>query len=143
MPSILLENAAKSQIDCPISIPQVQLAARSGVLVSQVELVAGTSLHIEYLGVHFLKYVHRGGTLKRNSGLPMVYCGLFYGAAEFLAIPSGHPVIWAGAEYPSYQQNADTGYMTFNQPGFYAFALVNNNSSCAVEVLAGGSARIS
>jgi hypothetical protein len=143
MSQFLGENSMNAVCSVPMAVPQVELMAQSDSLpLSQFRLLPGQILAVPYLSLHFIGYATLGFTNRVNTGLPIVYAGVFYQPLNSGGSFELHPILHVGSDIPGVFTLNTNRAMLFTTPGIYHVTLVNNHASSSITALVTGTAQI-
>lgn len=139
---LLIDQSTNFVVASPISTPAVSLPAKSGGLpLAQFQLALGQSFSVTYVALHFIRFKTLGFLGKVNTGLPLVYVGLFY-PTDLSRNETGARPIWSvGLELPGVTYGRQLN-VECTMPGIYSLILVNNAASSAIDVTATGLAQV-
>ena len=143
MSQYLVDSSLNGVVAAPLVVPQVALPAQAAALpIAQFQLQPGQILSMMFLNVHFIGYLTLGFTERRNTGLPIVYAGVYYQSAAAQDLPLGRPILYAGRDVPGVGVLRRSLSTNFTEPGFYRVLLVNNHMSSTISALVTGTAQI-
>jgi hypothetical protein len=143
MSQFLVEDSLSGIVSQSMSVPQVELPARSGgIPLAQFQLAPGQILTMPYLSLHFIAYRTLGFSGRVNSSLPIVYVGLYYETQVAQDNVLARPILLTGCDIPSVSVMRRNISATFTAPGLYRVQLVNNHASSTIAALVLGAGQI-
>lgn len=126
-------------ITVPVSVPQVVVSAQQPAIpLAQITLAANQVMSVPFLTLHLIQYLTLGFTDKRNTGLPILYVGLYYQNGPVAGNVGARPILHIGRDVPGVSMMPRMNSVTFHEPGIYRFLLVNNHMSSDISALVTG-----
>jgi hypothetical protein len=140
---LVTAQSRERAFDLGFNLPQATLKPNTAEQIAVVTITSTQRLQLRWLTVHFVRLLTTGGALpvKVNPSLGSVYAGLYGDRAEFLTAPAGRPLVYVPVELPGVVP-VSPNFIADVTPGTYTLLLVNNLQRNKVEVVAGGSFRL-
>jgi hypothetical protein len=143
MRSFVVEESLNNIVAPPISVPQVEIPALSpGLPICQFQLIGNNSISVPHLCLHFIGFRTLGFVERVNSGLPLLYAGLFYQTFNAGDGNFGSPILYVGLDAPGVATLRRNSMISFSAPGVYRMMLVNNHASSTIVALVTGTTQL-
>jgi len=139
---MISQNRFERILDVPVSCPQVELRARSSLLVCTVRLKLGQVLRVNWLGAKIARLITTDVPLKVSSNLGLCYVGVYSGDLDDVTRPTGVSLIQLALNQVTPKQMIPHHFRNFTSPDTYSVFVTNNTSNLIFEVVVTGSAKL-